>query len=379
VKPYFEKDAPFWRLVPPLLALRLALYFMAFVLLRFTAGGPPGFWDNFLQLWSRWDVEHYVQIAEDGYVNYEPDAKNIAFFPMYPAIVAALHVPLRFLPTAIVGMLVSNVASIFALRFLYRLAKARFDEEVALRTVVYAAAFPTAYFFQVAYTEGLFFFFICAAFLALHEERWRDAALWGACASATRLTGGLVAVCWLVCYLQRVGKPRRDVLWLALAPAGFFVYLGINQWVWHDPLKFLEFQRTAWYHESATPWRGFAIVWRYLNESTDLRSWWYRDLPELIAALLGYGAAVWALVEWRKVGLVDVLYVLGSVVLWTSNTWWMSGLRFCLVLFPLFLLLGSRRWPKWLHQSIWIACVVAQVVFGIAFSVGMAGQRIWAF
>jgi hypothetical protein len=60
--------------------------------------------------------------------------------------------------------------------------------------------------------------------------------------------------------------------------------------------------------------------------------------------------------------------------LWTSNTWWMSGLRFCLVLFPLFLYLASRPWPRAVHHALFMAGIVAQMAFTTAFIVGN-----WAF
>jgi hypothetical protein len=354
-------------------ALRLAIYFMTFVFVRMTTGGQPGFWETFEKLWSRWDVEHYVHIAENGYLADGPTAKNIAFFPLYPTTIALVHGILRFLPTVFVGMLISNVASLTGLWYLHRLARKRWDEATADRAVLYVATFPTAYFFMAAYTEGLFFLFVVGAFCYLGEEKWLYAALFAAAASATRLTGALVAVAWLVRWIQLHGwKPSTKMWPILIAPLGFFIYIAVNQVVFGEPLKFLEFQRTAWYHESATPWKGFGIVFDYVfGPLRDMRSWWYRDIMELVAAVIGYVAA--ALVLW-KIGLAEGLYVLGSVILWTSNTWWMSGLRFCLVLFPFFLYLASRAWPRAAHQALWAAGIAAQMAFTTAFIVGN-----WAF
>jgi hypothetical protein len=377
VKRFFARlvddQQPFWRLVLPIISLRLGVYFFTFVFARMTMGGPPGFWDFFEKLWNRWDVEHYVQIAENGYVTSGDLAKNIAFFPLYPLTVALVHGILRFLSTVFAGMLISNVASLFGLWYLHRLARKRWDDATADRVVLYVATFPTAYFFLAAYTEALFFLFVVGAFYYLDEEKWFEAALWAAFASATRLTGGLIAVCWLVQWVKKHGWKPSPKMWpILIAPAGFAVYLILNQVVWGEPLKFLEFQRTAWYHESATPWAGFGAVFDYVfGPLRDMRSWWYRDIMELVAAVIGYGAA--ALVLW-KIGVAEGIYCLGSVILWTSNTWWMSGLRFCLVLFPMFLYLASRKWPRPVHQSLWALGVAAQMAFATAFTVGN-----WAF
>jgi hypothetical protein len=280
---------------------------------------------------------------------------------------------LRFIPTVFVGMLVSNAASLVGLWYLHRLCTRRWDGVIADRVIIYVSLFPTAYFFLAAYTEALFFLFVVAAFFYLDEENWLAAALCGAGASATRLTGCLVAVAWLVHWIRKKGwKPSVKMWPILIAPAGFFAYLLINQVVWGDPLRFLEFQRTAWFHESATPWHGFGVVFDYLTAPTrELKAWWYRDIMELIAATIGY---VGSIVVFRRIGLIEGIYCLGSVILWTSNTWWMSGLRFCLVLFPLFMYVASRKLPRAIHHALWAFSVIAQMAFATAFIVGN-----WAF
>ncbi len=369
----FDDEAPFWRLIPPIVGLRLAIYFFTFVFFRMTLGGEPGFWHTFEKLWSRWDVEHYVQIAENGYVTTGDLAKNIAFFPLYPTLMAVGHGILRFVPTVFVGMLISNAASLVGLWYLHKLATRRWDAETADRAILYVSAFPTAYFFLLAYTEALFFMFVVGAFYYLDEEKWLPAAIFSGLASATRLTGGLCAVAWLVHWIRKNGwKPSLKAWPILVAPTGFIAYLIVNQVVWGDWLKFLEFQRTAWFHESATPWHGFGVTLDYVfGETRDLRSWWYRDIPELVAAVAAYGSA---LLVFRRVGLIEGIYVLGSVILWTSNTWWMSGLRFFLVLFPVFMYAASRKWPRGVHQTLWAVGIVAQMAFATAFIVGN-----WAF
>jgi hypothetical protein len=364
---------PFLRLLPALLTLRLGIYFFGFVLFRMTSGGEPGFWTTLSTLWSRWDADHYVAIAEHGYSMTGPTAKDIVFFPLYPSLVALCHTVLPFVPTVFVAMLLSNAASLLGLRYLHRLAARRWDATVADRVVVYASLFPTAYFFLAAYTEGLFLLFVAAAFLFLDEERWLAAAMAGACASATRLSGILVAVAWLVHWVKKRGMRPTVAMWpLALAPAGFIAYLLLNQVVWHDPLRFLVLQRTVWHHRPAMPWDGLAAVLDYAASSArDLRAFWYRDVPEVIAAVAGYLGSI---VVVRRIGLAEGLYCLGSVVFWTSNEWWMSGPRFCLVLVPLFLYMGSRKLPGALHHAIWAASAVAQLALANAFVLGA-----WAF
>jgi len=370
----FDEGEPFWRLALPLVALRLGVYFFTYVYFRMEKGGEPGFWDTFVPIWARWDVSHYVEIADHGYVTDGDMAKNICFFPLFPTLMALVHGILRFISTETAGMLISNAASFGGLWFLHKIVSKRWDGDTADRAIIYVATFPTAYFFLAAYTEGLFFIFVVGAFYYLDEDKWFEAALWGALASATRLTGGLIAVCWLIKWVQKNGwKPSLKMWPIVIAPLGFVAYIILNQVVWHDPLKFLEFQKTAWYHESAAPWTSFyeTAAHYVFAPLRDMRSWWYRDIMEFVAAIIGYVVAV--LVLWR-IGLAEGIYCLASVILWTSNKWWMSGPRFLLVLFPMFMYLASRKWPKMVHQSIWAISLVAQMAFAIAFI-----QREWAF
>jgi Gpi18-like mannosyltransferase len=366
-------ERPFFRVLPAVIALRIAIYAFTFVFWRMTQGGEPGFFLTMVKLWSRWDVEHYLQIAEHGYVDSGAAAGNIAFFPLYPALVSLFAHVVPFVPTVFVAMFVSNAASLLGLWYLHRLTARRWDGVVADRAVLYVSLFPTAYFFLAAYSEGLFFLCVAAAFFYLDEEKWIAAAIAGACASATRLSGALVAIAWLVHFVRRRGWKPSLALWpLVVAPAGLFVYLAINRIVTGDAFRFLEVQRTVWHHAPATPVRGLVVTLRYLAApNRDLGLWWYRDFMELVAALAGYAGAI---VVWRRIGLIEGIYCLGSVILWTSNDWWMSGPRFCLVLFPLFMYVASRALPRAVHHALWAVGVVAQVSFASAFIMGH-----WAF
>jgi hypothetical protein len=368
-----DNERPFVRLLPALVALRLSIYVFTFVFWRMTQGGDDGFVDTFTRLWSHWDTEHYLQIAEHGYVDSGVLAKNLAFFPLYPALVALCHAVLRFVPALFIGMLLSNAASLAGLWYLHRLSARRWGGAVADRVVIYASVFPTAYFFLAAYSEGLFFLCVTAAFYYLDEERWLAAAIAGACASATRAAGVLVAVAWLIHFVRRRGARPTLAWWpLVLAPAGFLIYLAINRAVAGDAWRFVELQRTQWQHAPATPLRGLFVTLHYLfAPARDARIFWGRDVAELVAALAGYAGSV---AVFRRVGVLEGCYCLGSVLMWTSNEWWMSGPRYCLVLFPLFMYVASRPLRPVVHQTLWTTSLVAQTAFAIAFTMGH-----WAF
>jgi hypothetical protein len=110
-----------------------------------------------LAVWGRWDAEHYLGIATNGYTGTEP-----AFFPLYPLLI---HLVGELTGSNLLaGLLISNVASFFALLYLYKLVEHEYNRHVAQRATFYVSIFPTAIFFSAVYTESLFFALTVASF-----------------------------------------------------------------------------------------------------------------------------------------------------------------------------------------------------------------------
>ncbi|MDQ6660527.1 MAG: hypothetical protein M3Z24_06135, partial [Chloroflexota bacterium] len=96
---------------------------------------------DLLHFWYQWDTVHFLFIAAKGYDFFW----RTAFFPLYPLAIHSLtlvvHHPL------IAALLISNGAGLGMMVVLYRLVQEDFDKEIAYRTVLYLAIFPTAFFF----------------------------------------------------------------------------------------------------------------------------------------------------------------------------------------------------------------------------------------
>jgi hypothetical protein len=158
----------------------------------------------------------YTNIAMRGYDmgDIKTGAQgNVAFFPLYPlAIKMAAAVTGNVF---IAGVLVSNLAFVVALGYLYGLTRREFDEDTADRAVFYLAAAPTAVFFSALYTESLYIALVCATFYYARRGQWDRAALAGALTAATRNTGVLMtAVVALECLSQQ-GVRFRPARWWA--------------------------------------------------------------------------------------------------------------------------------------------------------------------
>ena len=101
--------------------------------------------------WQRWDSEHYLQIAAQGYNNQDG---NTVFAPLFPLLVSLVG-RLLFSEYMLAGLLVANFAYFGMLVYFYKLANHLFDAMTARYSLRLVAFFPTAFFLLCAYTEAL--------------------------------------------------------------------------------------------------------------------------------------------------------------------------------------------------------------------------------
>jgi hypothetical protein len=189
----------------------------------------------------RWDANYYLGIATRGY---RPEIEALrgarAFFPAYPLLVRGLGGFASTGAAVIASTAISLAALAGGLRLLHRLAAIELDRRTADATVLLLAFAPVAFFFSAPYTESLFLLLSVGAFLAARTGRWALAGAAAGLASGTRPTGALLIVPLAILYLYGPRtdaeptpprhrllprhRPRPDILWLALAPAGVIAY-----------------------------------------------------------------------------------------------------------------------------------------------------------
>ncbi len=172
-------------------------------------------------VWQRFDTLWYLKIATHGY---SPEDGSTVYFPLYPLLIRAGGKILlgNYLLAALI---ISNLAYIGLLFYLYRLTTLLLEEETARRTVLYLAIFPTAFFFLAGYTESLFLLFTLAAFWYAHQKRWWLAGIMGVLASLTRLQGVILILPLLYFYLKRERQVRPALLAFFLIPLGAASFL----------------------------------------------------------------------------------------------------------------------------------------------------------
>jgi hypothetical protein len=317
------------------------------------------------------DSYHYLYIAQHWYdSNPADDQYNfIVFFPLYPIIVRLITFNFSYINLS--ALIVSNVSSVIALFYLFKLTKLDFDDGVAQKAILFLSIFPTAYFLSVPYTEGLFLALIIASLYYARREKWPLAGVLGFLAALTRLGGLLMMPVLLVEYLhQKSWKPRKianlNLLWICLALGGFLIYLGINYQVTGDALKFVTIERVHWF-STLDPIKGLtaayncALTWAYPNNIL---------LGVAPIAFAAFGLAMVIFGVYRRFRPSYLVCMLLSWMLAVAYSWWISTPRYMMAMFPLFILMGSLTRKKAVNVAITAFSIVLLCYFTALFSLG---------
>jgi hypothetical protein len=312
---------------------------------------------SFPDYWARFDGAFYLAIAGEGYDVSNPP--KTAFFPLFPMLIrfgAALGGNPAFW-----GVLISLVATFFALYLLYRIAEKQWGIKVARAAVLTFAFFPTAFFLNAVYTEALFVALSAGSFWAATVRRdLLLAGILGALAAATRNLGVLVLVPlgyeWLH---NRREYGWRGALWVGIVPAGLLGYIVFLWARFGDPLITMHQQRDYWYREPTNPLTTLTGAWSGAKEGLthvlDPRSLFLDqaffgaafeasrtvDLAFLylflILIIVGLGLTILGPGLWLYATLIVVIPLL------TPGGWspLMSLPRFVLDAWPLFFVLGN--------------------------------------
>src|SRR5215218_2646275 len=220
---------------------------------------------GYLNYWTHWDGELYLKIATEGYgatEDYDLGAPiSTAFFPLYPLFVRA-GISIGGRP-ALWGVLISLVATLFALYFLYRIAEKLQNKEVARAATLTFAFFPTAFFLNAVYSEALFVAFAAGSYWAAYVRReLLLAGLLGALTAATRNSGVLLLIPLVYLWLRNRSEFGWRGLWqLALVPAGLLGYMFFLWYEFGDPLMFANAQTTGWGRELTNPLATLEQAW----------------------------------------------------------------------------------------------------------------------
>jgi len=305
-----------------------------------------------LAVWGRWDAEHYIGIASDGYSGTEP-----AFFPLYPLLIRTIA---TFTGNHLIaGLLISNIASFFGLLFFYKLVEHQYNRQVAQRATFYVSIFPTAIFFSAVYTESLFFALTVASFYYIRERKWLIAGAIGYFAALTRVEGVLLALPFFIEWVTVLVENRREILrWpldylvrpvvgQLLVPLGLVTYMAYLWVLRGDPLYFSHVQ-AHWGRHFAPPWVSVMHAVKMIataHSATTIAT----QGEELAFTVLMIAVLLAGI---RRLRPSYWIYMAASILVPMSTSSLMSMPRFALVLFPMFVVFGLWGGRHWANNAI---------------------------
>jgi Gpi18-like mannosyltransferase len=326
----------------------------------------------FMNQFAKWDSPHYMYLAQYGYVNSGDPANFIVFFPLYPFLVRLITFDFAYVNLS--GLIVSNVSSIFAFVYLFKLVKLDFSDSVAKKAVLYLCVFPTAYFLSAVFTESLFLALVVASLYYAHSGRWGLAGFLGFLAALSRIAGLILLPVLLVEYLYqkkwKIQSSDLKLFWAGLPALGFVVYLVINFVVTGGFFTFMEIERVHWY-QTLDPLGGLAgaLSWPVSHSFPDGLTIGYAQVAFAFLGLL------MVLLAYRfKLRPSYQVYMLFTWLLAVSTGFWISIPRYVLVMFPMFIVLALLSTKKSVTIAIVAVSSVALVFFTWLFATGA-----WAF
>lgn len=295
---------------------------------------------TFATRWATWDAQHYLFIAEHGYLAGHVSG---AFWPLWPLVIRlAAHA--TGAPALGVALALANLLATAAAIGLWHLIRARIaegDSRTASWTVAFWLAFPSAFFLALPYSEALFLALAIALFLALDRRRYGWAALAAFALPLARPVGVFILLP-LACHARReLRRPRGPqespahrpgLTLLLLAPlAGAAAYFAIHLLSTGEALgafavrgRFVSGQSLGQLLD-VPGFLGAAVAVDALHSVTG-------SLLDRVVFLLALAALPWI---YRRDRIL-FWYALPMTLVPALSLRFMAFTRFALVLFPLF-------------------------------------------
>jgi hypothetical protein len=366
-RPFLGLEADDWSLIVLVVAIKLLfLCFGAWTFIILNDQRTGSFRD-ILGLWNQWDGTHYLDIARDGYQSSGDSPLLLVFYPLYPILIHLTAFAVRDLLYS--AFLVSAAASLMLAVLMRRLVLLDFPAPAAWNAVWFLFIFPTSYFLHVDYTESLLLLLVIGAFLAARNRDWPVAGALGMLASLTHSNGILLLPALSLEAIVSMWRARQwqfRTLWLGFIPLGLLGYLWINYRVTGHPLDFLHSESGHWAQSLVPPWRGLGgtigVMMNYGPRNEQMIG-----VQVLFFMLLALAACIYSLI---RLPLSYSAWSIANWLLFACASWDLSGPRYILVIFPIFIMLAdlaryrlcSRLITLW--SLIWLGFFASQFAAG---------------
>jgi hypothetical protein len=297
-----------------------------------------------------WDTRWFVATATQGWPAALPadgQQTTLAFFPGFPALIAAVHA--LGVPATAAAIGISLALGAVATLGVHRLARCVTDDDTALRAAILFCCFPGAVVLNWGYSEALAVALVAGCLLALHRGAWLLAGVAAAAGGATRLDVGLGLFAATAAAAALAG--RRDGEWRALvapllAPLGAVAFWLFLWWRTGSPRAWTIAQDRGWdqhmdfgTHAVRTLGRVAAPPFRSPTSSVQLLT--------IVAFVAGLAAfAAWARRAPREAAVPWAAYTVVTVAIMLVSNQVGFRPRALLLLLPVFVASAVRLPPR---------------------------------
>lgn len=325
---------------------------------------------NPIDLWNVWDTPHYLEIAANGY-QLSGDASNfIVFLPLFPIIIKITSLLLQT-SSLFSGYIVSGISSFILAIYLYKLVLLDYPKKIAILSVLFLFIFPTSIFLHIAYTESLFLALVISSFYYLRLKKYFPAFILISLAGLTKnmifaLIPALMLEIWIKERKIYLEKPLYLLSLILIGLSGFFVYLLLNYYLFGNLLYFVSIEKLHWYTNFSPMGEGLfqainSYFWRTGVEKYTL------SIVQVISFFIALAVGIFTFFKIRKSYGV---YMIFSLFLYYSMSFWLSMPRYLVSFFPLFIFLAFSSKYKLLKYI----CISISFCLMTAVSLILAGH-----
>jgi hypothetical protein len=225
----------------------------------------------------------------------------------------------------------------------------------------------------VDYTESLLLLLVVSAFLAARHRDWPLAGVLGMLASLTHSNGILLFPALGLEALVSMWRVRRwnsQCLWLGFVPLGLAGYLWINYRVTGSALDFMHSESGHWAQNLVPPWSGLSVtIGVMLNYGP--RNAQMIGVQVLFYMVLALAACIYSAI---KLPLSYTVWSFANWLLFASASWDLSGPRYILVIFPIFIMFADFA-----RRNLWFRIITIWSLMWLGFFASEFAAGHWAF
>lgn len=290
-----------------------------------------------IDMHNRWDSYWYLDIVNNGYyLKTDNTLANVVFFPLYPALIKILGT-IFFGNFVLAGWILSMTFLFLSCAYFYKFLKEFHPELDPELPILLMLIFPTAFFFNVIYTESIFLFLTIATFYYAFRKNFYLAGLFALLGALAHSNGVFLAlpIVWKIVEANGwkniiLPKNWKKLIPVLLAPIGSFLFLGYDYLKFGDPLLFFKIQSN---------WgRSFSINWDHFS---------FFSHPSIANMGIDIFLAIFiitaVIVVYKKLSPLYAIFMSTTLIAAFTSGTLMSVGRYSLVMFPLFILLAKIK------------------------------------